>query len=398
MPDRVACLGVSYTDRFKRLSQPEDLEKAIEHYLRTLVLTPDGHSGTPDRFASSGVFYTNRFQRPGRLEDLEKSIEHYPHALALTPSNDAHDLSHLQNSLDSFRSASQLLAGAPRDTFQHAIKWAKIATKLTLPNLIEAYQVAIDLLPHFTWDLLMEENLAVAAAAVAARSSQHMLALEWLEYVRCVVWNQSLMLRSPVDQLRASHPDLAAKLQTIANQLHSAGSETQATKALALIGADYSGASWLGKSSPGCGIPQPVSRGTSTARFKDFLQPMKAGRLTHAAQHGPITVINCYEDRCDVLLVLPGKEDISHSSLPNPTEKKVQHARAEMVTSLRHKGIRERGVRPRQQPGYKDRFESVLAMLWDNIVKPVLGSGVQADRSLIGGSPNLVEGLIYLKS
>lgn len=76
----------------------------------------------------------------------------------------------------------------------------------------------------------MAENLAVAAAAVAVLSSQHMLALEWLEHARCVVWNQSLMLRSPVDQLRASHPDLAAKLQTVTNQLHSAGSEIQVTE------------------------------------------------------------------------------------------------------------------------------------------------------------------------
>lgn len=32
------------------------------------------------------------------------------------------------------------------------------------------------------------------------------------------------MLRSPIEELQASHPDLAVRLQTIAHQLHEIGS------------------------------------------------------------------------------------------------------------------------------------------------------------------------------
>ncbi|KDN37012.1 hypothetical protein RSAG8_10465, partial [Rhizoctonia solani AG-8 WAC10335] len=36
------------------------------------------------------------------------------------------------------------------------------------------------------------------------------------------------------------------------------------------------------------------------------------------------------------------------------------------------KGLRQRGVRVRPQPGYEDGFESVLRILWSDIVRPVL--------------------------
>ncbi|CAE6478803.1 unnamed protein product [Rhizoctonia solani] len=400
MSDRVSSLAIFYRDRFQRLGELEDLEKSIEHNLRALALTPDGHPNMPDRVSNLGISYRNRYRRLGELKDLEKSIDYNLRALALTPDghprfsqryfglaisrldqfNYTHNPSHLQLSLDCFRKASQLSNGAPRDSFQNALVWAKHATKHTLLNPMEAYQVAIDLLPHFIWlgatttqkyqDLSITENLAANAAVVAILSSRHTLALEWLEHARCVVWSQSLMLRSPLDQLHTSHPDLAAKLKKVTSQLDGASFEAQAAKAPSYsiapekvgperrrLAAEYHSLLAETRLQPG---------------FEGFLQPMKAKKFVRAAQHGPIVVINCHEDRCDALLLLPGQENVSHLSLPNFTTKMAQRARFEITVALRQTGLRERGVRPRQVPGPKDRFERVLAMLWDDIVKPVL--------------------------
>ncbi|KAG8702185.1 hypothetical protein FRC11_011630 [Ceratobasidium sp. 423] len=106
--------------------------------------------------------------------------------------------------------------------------------------------------------------------------------------------------------------------------------------------------------------------------FEDFLQPIKSGALIGAARNGPIVVINCHKTRCDALLILPDRDQINHLHLPNFTEKKAQHARAEIETSLRQPGLREREFRIKPAPEQKDRIGRILKVLWRDIVKPVL--------------------------
>ncbi|CAE6441678.1 unnamed protein product [Rhizoctonia solani] len=401
MSVQLSNLAVSHNDRYRRLGNLDDLEKSLEYGSRALELTPDGHPHIPAQLGNLAMSYIDRYGCLGNLNDLEKSLEHSSRAVSLTPHGHSdlsqyhfyfaisllhqfqhtRDSSHSIKSLNSFRVAAQLLTASPRQRFKIALAWANNATKHTSLNPIEAYQAAINLLPQFIWlgatttqryqDLSTAGSLAVNAAYVAVLSSQYMLALEWLEHARCVVWTQSLMLRSPLDQLRSSHPDLSTQLQTVADQLHGAGSETQAIKPI----------------TSASNTPQRVGQQRHRlAReyekllghvrllpgFKDFLQPMGAKRLIRAARNGPIVIINCHQDQCNALLILPGQDDVRQLSLPTFTQKIAQDARSKIETSLKRMGLRERGFRPWKQVEYKDQFENVLAMLWTNIVKPVL--------------------------
>ncbi|CAE6511495.1 unnamed protein product [Rhizoctonia solani] len=217
----------------------------------------------------------------------------------------------------------------------------------------------------------MTEALAVDAAYAAIQSSDYSLALEWLEHARCVVWNQSLMLRSPLDTLQSVHPNLATPLQEIADQLHSAGSDSRESLALTSgsmtteqvaqehrrLAKEYNGLLVQIRGLPG---------------FDDFLRPMKATGLVRAARTGPVVVINCHKGHCDALLILLGEQSVAHVPLPNFSAEKAQEARQTLEGSLRCKGIRDRGVKVRQEPGQKDDMSSVLVTLWHNVVKPVL--------------------------
>ncbi|CAE6506556.1 unnamed protein product [Rhizoctonia solani] len=398
---QLSTLAVSYSDRFHHTGKLEDAEKAIEYGSRAAGLLSNGHPELAGRLSNLGVFHTSRFWQSGGLADLDKAMEHKSLAVESTPEGDptlpfkyfqlaisyflhyllTNDRSYSDKTLDSFRKASQQPTGAPRNKFQYATTWANLASKDSSLSCLEAYQVAINLLPQFIWlgastnqryqDLLAAGNLAVNAATVAVLASDYPLALEWLEHARCVVWNQSLMLRSPLDQLHTFHPELAANLQKIANQLNSTSSETQYSRVL---------------SSDSETLEQVAQKRRRLAKeyhillaevrrlpdFEDFLQATKANILTRAARNGPIVVINCHADRCDALFIFPGRDDISHLSLPDFTQEKAQQARFQIVKSLAHKGIRERGIRTLQQPGHKDRFVSVLLTLWNVIVKPVL--------------------------
>ncbi|CAE7227005.1 unnamed protein product [Rhizoctonia solani] len=403
LPTQLMNLGEYYSHRFQRTGELDDLEQAIECQSRAVTLTPDGHPHLSARLANLGTAHRYRYRELGEPTDMEKALDYGLRALALTP--DGHpslplqfhnlarssilmhqhtnDPSHIQHALGYFRKASQSLTGSPRDRFHHAIAWAALARKHGALNCLEAFQTTIDLLPQFIWlgattsqryeDLSTTQSLAVAAASAAITSSDHTLALEWLEHARCVVWNQSLMLRSPIHQLHSFHPELADRLQIVANQLHHAGTQSRESQTLLSSSLNLEQvAQQHHRLAQEYDFLLSEIRGLSG--FDSFLRPMKANDLVHAARNGPIVVINCDKDRCDALLVLPRADTISHIPLPDFTEEKARQARSEIEKSLRRKGVRERGFKIRSNPDEKDDFAGALAILWNTIVKPILDS------------------------
>ncbi|KAG8727279.1 hypothetical protein FRC11_013566, partial [Ceratobasidium sp. 423] len=181
----------------------------------------------------------------------------------------------------------------------------------------------------------------------------------------------SLMLRSPLDRLHLSYPDLASRLQTVAKQLQDASSNVPASQAPTSAPADLEHVGQLRR----CLAKEYNDLLTETRKlsgFEDFLWPMKASTLVHATRNGPIVVINCHDTGCEALLILPGQDDIQHLPLPNFTKKQAQTVRLELGASLRRKGLRQHGVKIRLPPGFKNTIDSVLLTLWTDVVKPVL--------------------------
>ncbi|CAE6433131.1 unnamed protein product [Rhizoctonia solani] len=399
---RLANLGLSHLYRFRHLNEVGDIDKAIEYESRALALTPDNHPGLSTHLNNLGITHPKRFHHLGKLYDLTMAVDYQSRALALTP--DGHpqlpimhlnlallysyqtqhtgDFSHLQNSLEHFRTATRSTTGGPRTKFQCALTWTKITSQFSSSlSPLEAYQTAINLLPEFIWlgatsnqryeHLKTVESLAVGAGSAAILSGDYALALEWLEHARCVVWNQSLMLRSPLDELQSSHPALATRIQTLANMLHSAGSESRESQVLSAspMDAEHVAQKHRRLAEEYYGL---LSQARSLPGFDDFLRPTKATVLAGAAQNGPIVVINCHEDHCDALLILPGQSQIRHVPLPNFNGERAQWARSRIEASLRRKNLRERGVKIKQEPGRKDEFGTVLKALWNDIIKPIL--------------------------
>ncbi|CUA75824.1 Serine/threonine-protein kinase MRCK gamma [Rhizoctonia solani] len=398
-------LGVAYKDRYEHFKQPDDLEKAIKYHSQSTSLTPSNYPDFPWRLSSLGSSYRERFQRVNQLADLEQSIECHSRALSLTPEDHpglphyltdlgislmdkymySGDPSYLRDALTHLRKASGSLAGAPRTKLTAALKWARYASTHDQSDCIEAYHTAIELLPQVIWlgattsqryqDLRLLSDLAAEAASVAFSSTDYIAALEWLENARCIVWNQMLLLRSPFDELRSVHPELAERLEKSTTGLQRASVEPR------LIDSDP-----FSSSAPGLEAIAQQHRRLAIERdellseirgfpgFEDFLRPKKAAELVHAARNGPVVVINCHKSTCNALILLPGRSEITAISLSGFTHDKAQTIRRNMELMLRSKGLRERGVKLRQELGQKRNFQSVLKVLWDDIVKPVLDS------------------------
>ncbi|KAF8756547.1 TPR-like protein [Rhizoctonia solani] len=266
-----------------------------------------------------------------------------------------------------------------RATYLTVLAWAKLTSKHAYLKIIEAFRAAIEALPHFIWlgsttaqryeDILSAENLAVRAASAAILSSEYSLALEWLEHARCVVWNQSLMLRSPVDVLQSSHPGLATQIKSISQQLHYANSESPTTQSSIFHSAidtaehrhrlarEYTDLLVQARKLPG---------------FGNFLMPPSSIDLAQAARNGPVVVINCEENNCDALLIIPGRANVTHIPLSNFTGTKAQRIRLEMENSSRSRRSSERGAERRPIQEEELGFENILSDLWYDIVNPVL--------------------------
>ncbi|EUC62778.1 aromatic di-alanine and TPR containing protein, putative, partial [Rhizoctonia solani AG-3 Rhs1AP] len=393
-------LGVSHKNRFQCLGELNDLEKAIEYQSRALALTPDSHPHLSIMLSYLSKSHNSRFERLGELGDLEKAIECNVCALELIDDDHpaicqrhfvlalsyvyyyehTNSISHLQDSLHSFRISCRSAVGAPRTRFRYARQWTIHASRHSALNSIEAYQTTIDLLPQFIWlgatisqryqDLLTVQTLAVDAAAAAIVSAEYALALEWLENARCVVWNQHLMLRSPLDQLQSSHPALATRLKIVTEQLHNAGSESRE----AMLSSDLMAEEMVAQEHRRLAKEHDklLTQARTLPNFEDFLRPIKVARLIGSTGHGPIIVINCDKDRCDALIILPGESDVSNLSLPDFSANKARDARSMIESSLKRQGLRERGVRVRQELGVTEGFKSALGMIWNDLVKPTL--------------------------
>ncbi|KAL5634390.1 hypothetical protein ACGC1H_002449 [Rhizoctonia solani] len=415
---RLANLGVSHSDRFERLGERVDLDKAIEYGSRALGSTHDRHPHLAGNLANLGGSYFLRFQLLGDLADLEKAIECDSRALELTAdehpntcliqSNLArfyvhyyehtNDPAHLQDSLHRFRIASQSPVGAPRDRFEYARQWAIRAVKHSSLNCIEAYQTAIDLLPQFVWlgatttqryeDIKLVGTLALDAATAAILTSNYPLALKLLEHARCVVWNQNIMLRSPFDQLQASHPFLATRLRTVANQLHSVSSEPRESRAVS-TGSSTSEQVAQNHRRLAKEYDELLTQARKLPGFEELLRPIKATELVSVAQNGPVVTIHCHEFRCDALVILPKENNVAFLRLPNFTGKKARNARSMIEASLKRQGLRERGFRVRQEPGATEGFKNALAVIWNDLVRPTLEFLGYMDAVPAGSLPHI---------
>ncbi|CAE6520932.1 unnamed protein product [Rhizoctonia solani] len=272
----------------------------------------------------------------------------------------------------------------PTVQLKSAFAWAELSSIPGLPlpeghDPLNAYQTAMDLVPHVVWlgtnigeryqEAKNIKHLASSAAALAITARRYDLALEWLEQGRAVVWSQMLQLRSPLDDLAAVDPSLAANMRQVATELFNASSGFKANVSLKPQDEATQQHHRLAEK-----YQELVAAVRKLPGFNNFLKPAKISALSRAAQTGPLIVLNVDDSRCDALVIRPGTEEIAHIPLPDLSLGVLSLIRAELEASLSMNHVRERGIVLKSRPKEKhdDRFEHVLSTLWTCITKPVL--------------------------
>lgn len=253
---------------------------------------------------------------------------------------------------------------------------------------LEAYQLALDLIPEALWigvDFTMRvqaasrvTTLAGDAAACAISSGNLPLAIEWLEGRRSILWQemyQTSRQRVDLDALRIVDEALADQISTSAEMIEN-GSMRRNQRGFNILDKD---------GFPTVGVMDDISRRQRDAAnewpallgkvrklpgFEHFLLPLSFDHLRQAARNGPVVFLNGTQFRCDALILLPDSVDARLVEI---------QANYEAVLAIALKFVQidklpGRGSRPHRPPGSnpEDVLRRVLEFCWIHVVQPLI--------------------------
>ncbi|TFK18238.1 hypothetical protein FA15DRAFT_603652, partial [Coprinopsis marcescibilis] len=365
-------LGNSFLRRFEQASELSDITDAIELQQRAVELDPPGHPDLPGRLTNLGSSLQLRFEKTLSCDDLKESIAHY-------------------------KSAATATSGSPSLKFSAAKKWATLLHRdfPASPEMLSAFETAVTLISviagleqtvknrHSQLQSISSFTLQAASAACALGRPDK--AIEWLEQGRCLVWTQLNHLRTPLDDLRTSDPDLARRVSDISKALESAGSRagrsSMGSKAFMSekVGAEEEARSHIYLEKEWNNVLDTIR--CSVPGFENFLLPPSCSTLLqNIPESGWIIVINVHKNRNDALALRAGLDKPIHIELPGFSPEKAEKLRENLTKHLVKSKLRMREVVADDEDGRGCKpvglskgtvLRDLLAYLWKEVVKPI---------------------------
>ncbi|KAK0214568.1 CHAT domain-containing protein [Armillaria fumosa] len=388
--------------RFRKTKDANDLDDAVSAGRRAVACNPDSYKVKAVSLSHLGSALQGSFQVYGRVDDLEESITCGYKSLSYISDGDglkpitllrlgtavALRFAHFKNPLDAkeatslCKSAALAPTGGLSTRLDAARQWARLCRNVDFPSALEAYKVALDLVPRVAWTgqsiAARHRQLSNSGPAVneavewAIHCDEPDTALEWLEMGRAIVWGQLHNLRSPVDSLSDAHPDLAKRLSQVGDALEKATSRDVNIENLKEFTMEERAKEHRRLATEWDSLVETVR---ARPGFEDFLGPKRLATLKNAAKLGPVVLLNTFQATCDALILIPGLDNVVHISLKDFSYKKAKNLQERLNKSLSALGVRTRASHPvlRGTSG-RSVFMDVLKELWSCIVKPVLDS------------------------
>jgi tetratricopeptide (TPR) repeat protein len=232
-----------------------DADDAVAVNRAALDLTPPGHEDRPRWNANHALLLRNRAERSRSAGDAAQAVALAQEALAALPAVHT-DRGSLMITLAACLHLHADLTASPSGARQAIELWREAAEMTTSPVMVritaaraagyaaasldpadgtaaDLYEAAVGLLPlvaspaieRRSQEQRLESVMDVAgdAAACALSTGRAVRAVELLEQGRNLIWNQTLNTHDDFADLRAHHPELAARLITVAlglNDMH----------------------------------------------------------------------------------------------------------------------------------------------------------------------------------
>ncbi|KAK0468776.1 CHAT domain-containing protein [Armillaria novae-zelandiae] len=385
--------------RYSETNDANDIDEAVSLGRCSLACIPDDDPRKPSRIINLVACLQIRSRDRKLIDDLEESITCGKEALSLIPDSHpdkGHALTHLgysvglrfelfRNPSDAdeatslYKSAALSPTDGPEGRLDAATRWARFCAAHFFPSTLEAYKVALNILPRVAWNgksvAARHRKLAGIPFSVSEAVEWALYwdeadtALEWSEIGRGIVWSQLHNLRSPVNFLSDAYPDLAERVSQVAVALEKATNRDADTE-------DFKGLTMEEIAREQRRLATEWYSLVETVRalpgYEDFLGPKRLATLKNAAKLGPVILLNIAFTRCDTLILIPGLGDVIHIPLKDFTYNDAKNLQEQLATALSAYGVRTRASQPVYATSVNDVFMNVLKVLWTCIVKPIL--------------------------
>ncbi|KAF5637706.1 30S ribosomal S17P protein [Fusarium sp. NRRL 52700] len=296
-------MGVSLGIKYKITNALPDLEKAIRFTKKAVDAMGEAHRYQTEALSTVGENLLRRAAATSCKDDEQEATAFFHRAIIKTQS-----------------SVKSRMEAARRVIF---IYTSRSEWRLAY----EAAVLAIDLLPQLVMRSLgntdKQEILTIAAglssdaAGLALQLGEApMVALNMLEKGRGMIASSLDDLHMDLDNIKATHPDLATRFISLRNQL-GRDSITQGNASLA----------WNQDSDKrheaGFEFDKLVAEIRRQPGFEDFLLPPTEPEVMAAAKYGPIIMINVCALRCDAIIAEPHQiraiplPDLDHHTMIN---------------------------------------------------------------------------------
>ncbi|KAG8788396.1 hypothetical protein FRC12_014640 [Ceratobasidium sp. 428] len=399
-------LALAFRERFDASHSTSDLDQAISLHRQALALAADGHPQKHRFLSNIGSAYYARYRLPeGGPVDLKQAIIYQIQGLDLCPRDHpergirlaamaralAHSARQSQDATAS-EAAIVLLAESARSSatttsirFDSAWQYARLLTKSYPSKALEGWSLVMELLPTMVWqghtvtrryqEVAKISDVVSDAMSAAIICQSYGTAIEWLEEGHAMVWRQILQLRTPIDELESVNPELASQLQRVSHelervgtsriledpdrQLDRAGMDELATQRHHRLAQDWD---------------KLVRSVRETPSFEDFLRPNKLKNLAAITHSGAVVAIHVGRKICGALILQPDSSDVIYLALPQFSREKATNAYNRLKHLLHDGGMRDSEQRKfvKHSTHYDTPFQFVLALLWTEVVKPVL--------------------------
>lgn len=206
------------------------------------------------------------------------------------------------------------------------------------------------------------------------------------------MWSQIHSLRTPLDELREVHSDLADELARLSSKLENAwrrpSPASQVPSDLLALG-DPTLSRSDEQSVAGRRLAREHTELLQLIRSKDgfqnFLHPKSADALMKAGEARAIACINVHYTRCDALIIFGS--DMHVVRLPELSPQKIEEWHSKLTRFLQWKRARaldsdHRKSKAAHHPQRMYSIRDVLRELWYCVVKPIL------ETYLVGESPS----------
>ncbi|KAG1861243.1 CHAT domain-containing protein [Suillus subluteus] len=384
-------LAVTLNIRYDNLDVSEDLDEAINLYRESLRLTrlddPDRHRNL---YNLSSVL-CSRFTKTQKNEDIEEAIRLCQESLEALPSlhPDRHfsymwlqeaylsryrvqrKSTDLPLAVENFRLASQHPTEGFPERIKEAIDWARQAEVYQHESALEAYQICLELFDNhvMTRSSIISrreaattfhgaQSLPVDAASCAIRRDNLRQAVELVEQGRGQQWSLASRLRTPLEDLESTSPELARKLSELRKGLSDAQGSAASTDRAA---ADRAATEYRRLTRQ---WDAAVAQIRNLRAFSRFLLPLSYNDLQAAARHGPVIIFVASQYSCSAL-VIPTSGDPHHVHFPRITLTHLKRLKGDFAKAIKHSA----GMRPEEK---RKDLRELLRVVWDEIMLPIV--------------------------